>query len=59
MPSRSSSSVREGGTITLNGPPEDAVLDLTAVYEVETSVAELLDDNAITVSCGPPSSGYR
>jgi hypothetical protein len=38
--------VREGGTITLNGPPEDAQLDLTAVYELETSVAELLDDNS-------------
>jgi hypothetical protein len=39
-------SVREGGTITLNGPPEDALLDLTAVYEVETSVADLLEDSA-------------
>jgi hypothetical protein len=38
--------VRSGSTITLNGRPEEAVLDLTAVYEVETSVEPLLGDNA-------------
>jgi hypothetical protein len=38
--------VREGGTITLNGRPEEAVLDLTAVYEVETSLEPLLSDGA-------------
>jgi hypothetical protein len=38
--------VRAGSTITLNGRPEEAVLDLTAVYEVETSVEPLLADNA-------------
>ncbi len=37
--------VREGGTITLNGRPEEAVLDLTAVYEVETSLQPLLGDD--------------
>lgn|GEM_PF-2465672 len=36
--------VREGGTITLNGRPEEALLDLTAVYEVETSLEPLLGD---------------
>ncbi len=38
-------SVREGGTITLNGPPEEALLDLTAVYEVETALDALLGDD--------------
>ncbi|MBD0254682.1 MAG: translocation/assembly module TamB domain-containing protein [Cytophagales bacterium] len=38
--------VREGGTITLNGRPEEAVLNLTAVYEVETSLEPLLSDGA-------------
>ena len=36
--------VRSGSTITLNGRPEEAVLDLTAVYEVETSLEPLLGD---------------
>ncbi|QHT67110.1 hypothetical protein GXP67_10835 [Rhodocytophaga rosea] len=33
--------IRKGSTITLNGPPTDAELDITAVYEVETSLADI------------------
>lgn len=32
--------IRKGSTITLNGPPDEAQLDITAVYETETSLEE-------------------
>jgi hypothetical protein len=33
--------IRKGSTITLNGPPTDAELDIAAIYEVETSLADI------------------
>ena len=35
-------SIKPGGTITWRGDPTDAALDVTAIYEVETSAAPLM-----------------
>ncbi len=36
--------VQKGSTVTLDGPPADARLDVTAVYEVETKLNTLMGD---------------
>lgn len=33
--------IRKGSTITLNGPPTDAELDIAAIYEVEASLSDI------------------
>lgn len=40
--------IRKGSTITLNGPPDQAQLNITAVYEVETTLEGLgIEDRGI------------
>ncbi len=40
--------IEKGSTITLNGPPDQADLKITAIYEVETSLTELgVDEESI------------
>jgi hypothetical protein len=41
--------IEEGSTISMNGPPDQARLDITAVYEVETSLAELNEEGMAVV----------
>jgi hypothetical protein len=49
--------VQKGSTITLNGPPDQAQLDITAVYEVETSLAELGSEETAIVEVLTKISG--
>ncbi len=41
--------IEEGSTITMNGPVDQVRLDITAVYEVETSLAELNEEGMALV----------
>jgi hypothetical protein len=42
--------IRPGSTITWNGQPQDAVVDVSAIYSVRTSAADLLATELIGVS---------
>ncbi|MBS1622546.1 MAG: translocation/assembly module TamB domain-containing protein [Bacteroidetes bacterium] len=42
--------IRDGSTITWNGRPQDATVDVSAIYEVRTSAADLLASELAGVS---------